>query len=244
MIDLSRLVGGYEGEQLSAGFISAGFISQDLFHREIVWGNATMHILNWLFGGIVGGVVGAAVWVAIEYSSQSELAWMAWPVGLLVGWGVRKCAAADTRGGFLRGAIAALLALAAVMGAGWSKQKIMTRQAGQVIAPAIVVTTGGADVGDQKITDDASEAIETVTVDFGKTSAGLPHSPIGSKTGNTMQNMDMLWLCLAALTAYVVGKGSGSDSVLNEEESADEELADEESEDGGQATGEKAGDAE
>ncbi len=204
-----------------------------------------MHVLNWLFGGIVGGAVGAAVWVSIEYSSQLEFAWMAWPVGLLVGWGVRKCAAADTRGGFLRGALAALLALAAILGAGWSKQKILTRQVSQVIAPAIVVTTGEAEVGDQKSTDETSEAIEPVTVDFGKPSTGLLQ---GSKTDNAMQSMDMLWLCLAALTAYVVGKGAGSDSVLNEEESADEEPRDEETEGSGQVSGEQAtgeaGDAE
>ena len=206
-----------------------------------------MHVLNWLFGGIVGGAVGAAVWVSIEYSSQLEFAWMAWPVGLLVGWGVRKCAAADTRGGFLRGALAALLALAAILGAGWSKQKILTRQVSQVIAPAIVVTTGEAE-GDQKSMDETSEAIEPVTVDFGKSRTGLLSSPIDPKTDNAMQSMDMLWLCLAALTAYVVGKGAGSDSVLNEEESADEEPIGEETEGSGQVSGEQAtgeaGDAE
>ncbi|MEO2049830.1 MAG: hypothetical protein ABGX16_24995 [Pirellulales bacterium] len=188
-----------------------------------------MHVQNWLFGGIVAGAVGAAVWVYIEYSSQSEFAWMAWPVGLLGGWGVRKCAAADTRGGFLRGALAALLALAAILGAGWS----MTRQIGQAIVPAIVVTTGEAGVGDQKITDENSDAIEPVTVDFGKPSTGLLPSPIDPKAGNAMQNMDMLWLCLAALTAYVVGKGAGSDSVRSGEELADKEPIVEESEETG-----------
>ena len=206
-----------------------------------------MHVLNWLFGGIVGGAVGAAVWVSIEYSSQLEFAWMAWPVGLLVGWGVRKCAAADTRGGFLRGALAALLALVAILGAGWSKQKILTRQASQVIAPAIVVTTGEAE-GDQKSLDGISEAIEPVAVDFGKPSTGLLSSPIDPKAGNAMQNMDMLWLCLAALTAYVVGKGAGSDSVRSGEELADEEPINEKSEDTGQISGKQAtgeaGDAE
>jgi hypothetical protein len=197
-----------------------------------------MHILNCLFGGIVGGVIGAAIWVSVEYSLQSEFAWMAWPVGLLVGWSVRKCAATDMRGGFLRGALAALLALAAIMGAGWSKQKILTTQAGQVIAPAVVVTTGESEIGEQKTTNETTEAIEPVTVDIGTPSTGLFHGSIDPKAGNAMQNMDMLWLCLAALTAYVVGKGAGSDSVLSEEELTVEEPIDEEADDGGQVSGE------
>lgn len=199
-----------------------------------------MHVLHWLFGGMMGGAVGAAVWVAIEFSSQSEFAWMAWPVGLLAGWGVRKCAAADSRGGVLRGAIAALLALAAILGAGWSKQKILTRQVGQVSAPAIVVTTGGAEGGDQKITEETIDIIEPEMVDFGKPRTGLPQGSFDPMAGNALQNMDMLWLCLAALTAYVVGKGAGVDSVLNKEELADEGASEEATEDRGQVSGEQA----
>ena len=179
-----------------------------------------MHILNWLFGGIVGGVIGALAWVAIEYTTESEFAWMAWPVGLLVGWGVHQYAAADTRGGFLRGALAALLALAAILGAGWSKQKIMTKQAAQAATPA-VVTSSGTGVDGQNDAE-TSENIDRVNVDLGELPAGLFPGTVEARPRNAFRNMDMVWLCLAALTAYVVGKGPGTDSAGSEEPASEE----------------------
>ena len=181
----------------------------------------------------MGGAIGAAIWVSIEYFTQSEFAWMAWPVGLLVGWGVHKFASADTRGGFFRGAVAAMLALAAILGAGWSKQAILTKQAAKTATPAVVGTTMDPE-GDEQNNLDATDA--TATLELGAQQTGLLHGVLETKPRNAFQNMDMLWLCLAALTAYVVGKGSGSDPVrseelADEEEQAGEERPDEESTD-------------
>jgi hypothetical protein len=189
-----------------------------------------MHVLSWLFGGIVGGAIGAAVWVAIECCTQSEFAWMAWPVGLLVGWGVHKFASADTRGGFFRGTVATVLALAAILGAGWSKQAILTKQAAKTATPAVVGTT--MDTGGDEKTALAADDLATVEL---SEQTGLLRGALESKPRNAFQSMDMLWICLAALTAYVVGKGSGSDPVCGEaladEERAVEEQANEESTD-------------
>lgn len=181
-----------------------------------------MHIFNWLFGGILGGAFGAAVWVAIEYTTQKEFAWMAWPIGLLVGWGVHKFAAADTRGGFVRGALAALLALAAILGAGWSKQQIMTKQAAQAATPAVVGASSGT--GEEGQDDaEASGSSDRLNVDLGELPAGRFSGTAEARPRNAFRNMDMLWLCLAALTAYVVGKGPGTDSAASEEPQASEE---------------------
>ena len=175
-----------------------------------------MGTLKWLFGGIVGGTIGAAAWVAMEYAMQSEFAWMAWPVGLMVGWGVHKFAVAGTRGGTLRGAVAAVLALAAILAAGSAKAKIMTKQAARAATPAVVGTTSETGVVGQ---DDA-EAVETIdrtTVELGESPPRLFTGSMESKPRNAFQNpMDMLWLCLAALTAYIVGKGTGASSAASE----------------------------
>jgi hypothetical protein len=184
-----------------------------------------MHIFNWLFGGILGGAFGAAVWVAIECTTGKEFAWMAWPIGLLVGWGVHKFAAADTRGGFMRGALAALLALAAILGAGWSKQKIMTKQAAQAATPAVVGASSGT--GEDGQNNAETSGSDQVKVDLRELPTGRFSGTGEARSRNAFQNMDMLWLCLAALTAYVVGKGPGTDSA-GSEEPASEELASEE----------------
>lgn len=61
-------------------------------------------------GGAIGGLVGAAVWAAVAFFFQYEIGWIAWGIGILVGFGV----AVGNRGqtsrvaGFLAGALAVL----------------------------------------------------------------------------------------------------------------------------------------
>jgi len=185
-----------------------------------------MHFFNWLFGGIVGGAIGAAIWVAIEYSTQSEYGWIAWPVGLLVGLGVHKAASADIRGGFLRGAVAALLALAAVIGAGKAKAVVMTKMAEKAAEPANISAKASHDA------HDASEETETANGEAPEVqdllnvlespSTSIIESSMPNKQGNAFKEKDMLWLCLSAVTAYMVGKGSGPSKLQTEEEAAAE----------------------
>jgi|GEM_PF-1280464 len=203
-----------------------------------------MRGLNWLLGGILAGVLGAAVWVAIEYTTQREFAWMAWPVGLLVGWGVHKSAATDARGGTLRGALAALLALAAVLGAGWSKAEIMTKKAAGAATSAVTLKIIETEADGQK---KAVETVETdaAPLDFGAPDTGLLHGTLESKPRSAFEDMDMLWLCLAALTAYVVGKGTGASAVGNKESASTEPSSDEShtEESATEAPADNAGDA-
>ena len=42
-----------------------------------------------------------------------------------------------------------------------------------------------------------------------------------------VKDIDMLWMCLSAITAYVVGKGSGTDKPVTEEEPTSEPEAEE-----------------
>ena len=177
-----------------------------------------MHFFNWLFGGIIGGAIGAAAWVGIEYATNSEYGWIAWPVGLLVGVGVRKGASADIRGGFFRGAVAALLALAAVMGAKYSLAKVMTMQAEKAAEPAKIAANVSTDARTVETTkpSGATNDIQEVL----RTDTAIMKSRIAKKSGSAFNELDMLWLCLSAFTAYIVGKGSGASSLPTEEGAA------------------------
>lgn len=63
-----------------------------------------MNMLGGLIGGALGGLIGAAVWAGIAYTTGYEIGWIAWGVGVLVGFGV-------TRGGKGRGVPAGVLAV-------------------------------------------------------------------------------------------------------------------------------------
>lgn len=41
-----------------------------------------------MLGGLIGGAIGAAIWAAVVYFTEYEVAWIAWGVGALVGYGV------------------------------------------------------------------------------------------------------------------------------------------------------------
>ncbi len=72
-----------------------------------------MNLIAAIVGGVVGGLVGAAVWGAVTYYSGWEIGWIAWGIGGLVGLGVHL--GGRGHGGARLGAIAVVLALAAVL---------------------------------------------------------------------------------------------------------------------------------
>lgn len=72
------------------------------------------HMIKCLLGGLVGGLVGAAVWGAVAYFTGYEIGWIAWGIGVVVGFGVRLCSGGESGAGL--GALAAILALASIAG--------------------------------------------------------------------------------------------------------------------------------
>ena len=185
-----------------------------------------MHLIQWLIGGIVGGMIGGGGWVAIAYFTNQEFGWLAWPVGLLVGLGIHFGSSADTRGGFLRGAVAVVLALAAVMGAWNAKVYVMKKQIDKSSKPSLISseaqpageTETGIGEGDAEPTQLPPKQVEAFTT-----------TPVGASkmTSPKIKDIDMLWMCLSAITAYLVGKGSGTDQPIAEDEEDSQPQAEE-----------------
>lgn len=68
-----------------------------------------------ILGGLIGGLVGAAVWAALAYFTGFEIGWIAWGVGIAVGYGVQK----GTEGAFGTGsAVGAVVITILAIGAG------------------------------------------------------------------------------------------------------------------------------
>ncbi len=54
-----------------------------------------MKIGKWVISGTIGGAVSAGIWTAIAYSTGYEIGWIAWFVGVIVGFCVRMAAGED-----------------------------------------------------------------------------------------------------------------------------------------------------
>ncbi len=54
-----------------------------------------MKIGKWILAGSIGGAVSAGIWTAIAYSTGYEIGWIAWLVGVVVGFCVRMAAGDD-----------------------------------------------------------------------------------------------------------------------------------------------------
>lgn len=74
-----------------------------------------MTYLRCLAGGLVGGLIGMAIWAAVAYATGFEVGYIAWGVGFLAGFGVRRMS--QDREGAAYGALAVLIAAASIAGA-------------------------------------------------------------------------------------------------------------------------------
>lgn len=77
----------------------------------------------WLISGLVAGVVGAAVWAGIVYFTGYEIGFIAWGMGVLVGFAV--AAGAQGKGSAGTGIGAACIAAASVLGGKYAVTHLM-----------------------------------------------------------------------------------------------------------------------
>jgi hypothetical protein len=170
-----------------------------------------------LLSGIVGAAAATAAWLALEHVTQREFGWLACLVGLITGLSVHWAAGSHARASFVRGALAVLLTLAACVGGRMVYVKVMESVLGDLDAQMAQVdkpVDGEGEVGADTQNDSAvasdqdAEAAET-TPKARQTDMPAASMKIKKPTVKaTISQADMLWLCVAALAAYVVGKGN------------------------------------
>ncbi len=168
-----------------------------------------------LLSGIVGAAVATAAWLALEYVTQREFGWLACLVGLITGLSVHWAAGSHARASFVRGALAVVLTLAACVGGRMVYAKVMERVSADLnkqmaLVEEIMVEEGEVDTDTQ---DDSAESSDEVAVAAEPEARRADIADARIKMNkpsvkSAMSQADMLWLCVAALAAYVVGKGS------------------------------------
>jgi len=167
--------------------------------------------------GLLGAIASAGAWFGLEHFMEKEFGWLACAVGLVTGLAVHAAAAKPGGAGYARGAMAALLTLAAIVGGPRVKAEVMMVANKEVpvksAAQDPVVLPADEDAKEGDAPQDAVAdvpAIETA----GKRPGEAPRFEGAGLAGQGKQTLkkslsewDVIWISGAALVAYIVGKG-------------------------------------
>jgi hypothetical protein len=183
-----------------------------------------MNAFKWVASGAIGGLVGALIWGAITYFTHTEIGWIAWGIGLLVGLCIRFTAGEEDEG-VAPGVVAIGLSAGAILLGKYFAAMMLLGGMSIDLAPAtaddvkLMMANAGTDEyetwdevpADKKATIDARWAALPAEqqADFVH---GLSKEQItaGEVFQESFSFFDILWFLLAALTAYRVGSGTAS----------------------------------
>jgi hypothetical protein len=171
-----------------------------------------MQLGKTLVGAIIGAALGIALLVVVFLMFHIDRVWLAIPVALLTGLGVRLLVSTSGHASYLRGAITGVLALMAYLLGWWVVAQVAQAQAKNQVAgadrPRAVAQPANADDADDAA-DATTEAAPAPAPVAARPAAGgaanqRPAMPRGFST------MDFIWLCVAGLIAYELGRGTGA----------------------------------
>jgi hypothetical protein len=166
-----------------------------------------------LLGAIIGAALSIGLLLVVFLVFHLDAFWLAIPVAIITGLAVRMIAATKGHASYLRGAITAIVALAAYMGGMVLAGVVANQTAKKAKEPA---ASAKADAGEGAVADADKTATEPGAEAPAPPAAGPKPAtrPAGApqmqKLAVPGQNpLDYVWLAIAALVAYELGRGSG-----------------------------------
>jgi hypothetical protein len=166
-----------------------------------------------LVGAIIGGIIGIALCIAVtKLSGGWDKMWLAIPVALLTGLGVRWLVTTKGHPSYARGALTAIIAIAAFLASFPIAALITTRGAA---ARPIDARANAEPANDAA--DDAADTEDAADAPADETPAAAPAREPGAEFTAGMRNQrpperspwEYVALGIAALIAYELGRGSG-----------------------------------
>jgi hypothetical protein len=163
-----------------------------------------------LVGAIIGAVLGIGLLIAVYLLAGIDKMWMAIPVAILTGIGVRMVAATSGHASYLRGAITVVLAMAAYLGGLAVTRAVANHRAASVAKanPPRVATEEPADAGAAKSEEPGAEAPPPNAPPIAVVNPG-PTPRRSALPNQSFSTWDFISLAVAALVAYELGRGSG-----------------------------------
>ncbi|MDZ4658296.1 MAG: hypothetical protein SH868_12025 [Bythopirellula sp.] len=166
-----------------------------------------------LLGGLVGAAASAAAWFFIEFATKQEFGWLAIAVGLVTGLCVNAAAPAGAAQSYGRAALAVVLTLVAIVGGRGVYAKVMQNMSQvKTVMPAAEAQLPAETAEDAPEGDEAADeaaAPEVVQEDRQMVPAPTGQARLPKPNMNTYKELEVVWMAIAALAAYLTGKGSG-----------------------------------
>jgi hypothetical protein len=158
---------------------------------------------------LVGGIIGAAIGIALLFAlvRYSDSFWSAIPFAIITGFGARMAVGSAGRASYFRGALTALLALAAYIGGFMLVTYATNARANAPVAKPAVLNQAPEEGSDASGKDaSAQPAIPTAEVNVSTSHPDFHRGPmVGSQQFSTWS---FIWLAIAAFIAYELGRGS------------------------------------
>lgn len=183
-----------------------------------------MQLGRTIIGAIIGAAIGIAVLVGVYLAFGIDSVWLALPVAILTGLGVRMMVATGGHASYLRGALTGALALGAYL-LGWNVVAGLAQQRASANAQATRIERPADDA--PQAADDAEEPAEEAP----ETKVAEPQPRPRPAGGAAVQKgampkgfstLDFIVLCSSALIAYELGRGTAAKTVVVGEETITE----------------------
>jgi hypothetical protein len=168
-----------------------------------------MQLGKTLVGAIIGGALGIGLLIAVYLLFGIDKMWMAIPVALLTGFGVRMVAATSGRASYLRGAITVLLAMGAYLG-GLAITRAVANYRAETVSKASPPRAAAEEPGEPGEATDEEPVADAPPVDAPPAApANFDRAARRPAVAPQFSTWDFLSLAVAALVAYELGRGSG-----------------------------------
>lgn len=180
-----------------------------------------------LLGVVVGGLLGGALIAILTSQLDVQKSWPILLAGLVAGIAMRLLAS-DDHASYLRGALAALATVLAMIGGPLVGAKLISQK---TLSVANVVSTNSGSEDDAAATSEAGNDLEAKEPVMPSANLIRPRGVIGAPQGD-LNPMEAILMAAGCLIAYQIGKGSEAAAKVTdpEEGSPSEEAKQETSE--------------
>jgi hypothetical protein len=168
-----------------------------------------MQLGKTLVGAIIGGVLGIGLCIAVYYLTEGfDKPWLAIPVAILTGLGVRSMVQTKGHPSYARGALTAIIAVLAFLAFYPAVAMLTTKAAARPIVAQNATQRAQApedDAGD----DAAADAAPAPAVDAERERTNVAPGGMRNPRQQPWSVFEIIALSLAAFIAYELGRGSG-----------------------------------
>ncbi|HEX6962363.1 MAG TPA: hypothetical protein VF175_10885 [Lacipirellula sp.] len=166
-----------------------------------------------VIGGIIGAVIGVALDVVLEgglLKTRYELSWFPVVIGVLTGLGVRLANRHHMERSYCRGAVSALIALAAIVASSFAVREAMARRdtSKELTAAAAKAEAPAEEADAEEAPAEDAEAAPAEPPPRAPAAGSAPAGVIGQpKAPGALNPWQFVFMALGALVAYELGRG-------------------------------------